>query len=89
VRENLNTRQKGRKMKNSTFFSSETENQLRNVLNSCSVQELRRLKIEMMDGKLCLIGTLSTWYHKQLAQELLRRKSPIPVLNLTSVESFS
>lgn len=75
-------------MRNTAFFSVETENQLRDALNSCSVQELRRLKIETKDGKLCLFGTLSTWYHKQLAQELLRRKCPIPVLNLTNVKPF-
>ncbi len=75
-------------MRNSAFFSPETENQLRNALNSCSVQELRRLEIKTQDGKVCLFGTLSTWYHKQLAQELLRRKSPVPVLNLTNVEPF-
>ncbi|MBO5436111.1 MAG: hypothetical protein J6A23_00465 [Thermoguttaceae bacterium] len=67
----------------------EIESKARSLLSSSPISELRRLKIESADDGLCLLGSLSTWHHKQLAQELVRRLSPapIPIRNLTSVRS--
>lgn len=71
------------------------ENRARNILSNSPIPELRQLQIEEVDGVLCLLGSLSTWYNKQLAQELLRRLTPVtpgcPVLirNMTQVVSRS
>lgn len=68
--------------------SVEVENRARTILSSSSISELRSLRIEKVDGVLCLLGSLSSWYHKQLAQELLRRLKPevcVPIRNLTEV----
>ncbi len=72
-----------------TPISDEMESRARTVLSSCAILEIRRLKIEKIDGVLCLLGALPTWYHKQLAQEMVRRlrpEVPVPIRNLTHVE---
>ncbi len=76
----------------STMSASDAiENRARNLLNNSPIPELRRLQIEEVDGVLCLVGSLSTWYYKQLAQELLRRLTPgaVSIRNLTQVNGNS
>jgi len=67
--------------------TEELESSARSVLSLCPVRELRQLKIECGENVLCLLGSLPTWYHKQLAQETLRRVcgGKIAIRNLTQV----
>jgi hypothetical protein len=67
--------------------TQELESSARSVLSLCPVPELRQLKVEREENALCLLGSLSTWYHKQLAQETLRRVcgNQVRIKNLTQV----
>jgi hypothetical protein len=42
------------------------------VLCSSPISELRSLRIEQKEGLLMIFGTVSSFYHKQLAQEAVR-----------------
>jgi hypothetical protein len=42
------------------------------VLGSSPISELRGLRIEQKEGSLLIFGTVSSFYHKQLAQEAVR-----------------
>jgi hypothetical protein len=42
------------------------------VLCSSPISELRDLRIEQKEGLLMIFGTVSSFYHKQLAQEAVR-----------------
>jgi hypothetical protein len=42
------------------------------VLCSSPISELRDLRIEQQDGSLLIFGSVSSFYHKQLAQEAVR-----------------
>jgi len=42
------------------------------VLCSSPISELRDLRIEQKDGLLLILGAVSSFYHKQLAQEAVR-----------------
>jgi osmotically-inducible protein OsmY len=33
----------------------------------------RRLRLDTQDGRVVLTGSVGTWYHKQMAQEIVRR----------------
>lgn len=73
----------------SAIMASETEIRARNVLNASPVPELRNLTIEEASGTLCVSGTLSNYYHKQLAQETLRRicrEAKIALKNIVNVQ---
>jgi hypothetical protein len=45
---------------------------VQSALCSSPISELRELQIEQKDGLLCISGTVSSFYHKQLAQEAVR-----------------
>jgi hypothetical protein len=50
--------------------------------------ELRELKVEHRDGALLIDGCVSSFYHKQLAQEVIRSVcTDIKVVNSIRVES--
>ncbi len=61
------------------------------VLCSSPISELRELRIEQRDGLLLIFGTVSSFYHKQLAQEAVRvicqecRERDLEVVNRISV----
>ena len=42
------------------------------ALANCLVYELRNLQVEQRDGALLISGSVSCYYHKQLAQEVVR-----------------
>ena len=42
------------------------------ALADSPVYELRNLNVEQREGKLIIIGSVSSFYHKQLAQEVVR-----------------
>jgi hypothetical protein len=42
------------------------------ALRDSPVCELRELRVETCDGALVISGTVSSFYHKQLAQEVVR-----------------
>ncbi|MDO4574845.1 MAG: BON domain-containing protein [Planctomycetia bacterium] len=73
----------------SVLLIHETEKRARNILNASPVPELRSLTIEEDGDVLRLSGTLSRYYHKQLAQETLRRvcrEAKLVLRNLVCVE---
>jgi hypothetical protein len=47
--------------------------QARKLLQRSSVRELRRLHLELVDDNLQIIGQVKSFYHKQLAQEVVRQ----------------
>ena len=67
--------------------TQELESNARSVLILCPVPELRQLKVEREEISMFRLGSLSTWYHKQLAQETLRRVcgDQVRIKNLTQV----
>ncbi len=42
------------------------------ALSNSPILELRDLRVEQDNGALLILGTVSTFYHKQLAQEVVR-----------------
>jgi hypothetical protein len=42
------------------------------ALAQSPVHELRNLQVEQLDDALCISGMVSSFYHKQLAQEVVR-----------------
>ena len=69
----------------------ELENRARTVLHTCPISELRTLQIEREENVLRIQGNVSTYYHKQLAQEMLRRiccEARLVMKNLTQVSPF-
>ena len=56
------------------------------VLAQCSVAELRRLRVDEKSDTLQLSGEVSSFYHKQLAQDLVRGVAgDMQVVNRVSV----
>jgi len=56
------------------FQSAVTENQDRaqSALLSSPIFHLRQVSVEQVDDNLLLSGCVDTYYHKQLAQEVVR-----------------
>lgn len=60
----------------------------RSALSSSPVYLLRQLDISHVDGALYLSGRVDSFYHKQLAQEVVRAVSgTLRVVNSVRVES--
>ena len=58
------------------------------ALANSPVYELRDLQVEQHDGALQISGCVSSFYHKQLAQEVIRSVCKgIEVVNSIGVES--
>ncbi len=55
-------------------FASTDEAQPRaqSALANCPIYELRDLSVEHREGALLITGTVSSFYHKQAAQEVVR-----------------
>jgi len=58
------------------------------ALRNSPVSELRALGVERRDGALVISGTVSSFYHKQLAQEVVRavcKDSEVDLVNTLQV----
>jgi hypothetical protein len=58
------------------------------ALANSPIYELRDLNVEQFDGSLLISGTVSSFYHKQLAQEVVRevcREIEVELVNSISV----
>ena len=58
------------------------------ALGKSPVCELRDLRVEMRDGALVISGAVSSFYHKQLAQEVVRavcKDCEVELINLICV----
>ena len=52
--------------------TSQSRFQARQALENSSIRELRLLEVEESDGQIVISGRVGSFYHKQLAQELVR-----------------
>ncbi len=51
--------------------TSSIEERAQLALDSSQIFDLRRLRVEQSNGNLIISGSVSQFYHKQLAQELV------------------
>jgi osmotically-inducible protein OsmY len=42
------------------------------ILSSSSIRDLRQIRVDRLENKIELSGTVRSFYHKQLAQESIR-----------------
>lgn len=57
------------------------------VLASSSVRDLRKIRVDRSDNQIELSGTVSSFYHKQLAQEAIRKVARgMQVINRVDVD---
>lgn len=59
--------------------------QVRSALAASAVYDLRRLLVIETDDGLTLRGSVSSYYHKQLAQETALAVADVPVTNSIAV----
>ena len=70
-----------------TTSTSEVQLRAQTALASSPIYELRDLQVEHRRGTLVISGTVSSLYHKQLAQEVVRSVCrSIEVINSIHVE---
>ena len=55
-----------------TMSSSDLRPRAQTALADSPVYDLRDLKVEQCEGTLIITGSVSSFYHKQLAQEVVR-----------------
>jgi osmotically-inducible protein OsmY len=55
-----------------TLSISDVQPRAQAALESSPFYELRELQVEQRDGSLLISGAVSSFYHKQLAQEVVR-----------------
>ena len=55
-----------------TTSTSDVQPRAQTALTSSPIHELRDLQVEHREGTLVISGTVSSYYHKQLAQEVVR-----------------
>jgi osmotically-inducible protein OsmY len=66
--------------------TSDVQPRAQTALASSPIYELRDLQVEYLDGRLVISGAVSSFYHKQLAQEVVRSVSnSMVVINSISV----
>ena len=71
----------------STASTNELQPRAQSALAASPIYELRDLQVELRDGALVLSGSVSSFYHKQLAQEIVRSVSKeIELVNSILVE---
>ena len=64
----------------------EVEPRAQSALSTRPIHELRGLRVEGQNGALVIRGNVSTFYHKQLAQEVVRAVCrEIDLINSVSV----
>ena len=66
-------------------ISESIEERAQSVLSSSVIYELRDLHVEHVGQTLLISGRVESYYHKQLAQELVRAVAAIEVVNTISV----
>jgi osmotically-inducible protein OsmY len=67
----------------------ETQPRAQAALANSPFYELRDLQVEQRDGTLCISGCVSSFYHKQIAQEVVRSVcAGAEVINSIRVESL-
>lgn len=59
-----------------TVLECEVQRRAQTALRSSPIHALRELQVEREGERLILSGTVTTFYHKQLAQEALRGMTP-------------
>jgi hypothetical protein len=55
-----------------TFVIDDVQPRARAALTASPIYELQALEVQQRDAALWISGTVSTFYHKQLAQEVVR-----------------
>lgn len=65
----------------------DVEQRAQNALATSPIYLLRQLDVEQVEDRLYLSGRVDTYYHKQLAQEVVRAVSgDVQVVNSINVE---
>lgn len=60
---------------------------VRKILADSPIWEIRQLRVEQRGDSVCLEGRVCSFYHKQLAQETIRRAArELPIINELTVE---
>src|SRR5262249_17418227 len=71
-----------------TTVDEETLGRVQQALSTSGVFALRELTVNWVEDKLCLSGTVGSFYHKQLAQETVRAVAgAVEVVNSVRVSS--
>ncbi len=66
--------------------SGEIQERAQSALADSPIFDLRNLRVEHVDDRLLIVGSVSSFYHKQLAQELVRAVSrDVEVVNRADV----
>lgn len=60
----------------SVSLASQARPRVQSALCASPIYELRHLKVEEVDDALLISGTVESFYHKQLAQEVVRSVAP-------------
>lgn len=69
-------------------FTEKVESRARTVLADSPVYRLRQLQVERVGDALMISGNVDTYYHKQMAQEVVRTVCDgVKVVNSISVET--
>ena len=58
-------------MHSTRVVRNDTKTLAQAALRASSVYDLRTLRVEQRNGTLVIFGSVSTFYHKQLAQEIV------------------
>jgi len=61
-----------RAIRNNSHVESEILQSAHERLHASSIYELKKVRCELHEGTLFLCGTVSSFYHKQLAQEAVK-----------------
>lgn len=70
--------------------SNDVQPRAQAALSNSPFYELRELRVEQRDGALLISGCVSSFYHKQLAQEVVRSVcSDTELINSIQVEAES
>lgn len=65
---------------------AELSERAQSALRNSPLYDLRDLIVEVVEDRLLIRGSVSSYYHKQLAQELLRSVAgPLPIVNTVAV----
>lgn len=66
------------------------EPRAQSALAASSVQGLRQVTVAQVNDQLCIRGSVASYYHKQLAQEIVRSVvSELEVVNTITVDERS
>ncbi|MHC4177261.1 MAG: BON domain-containing protein [Planctomycetota bacterium] len=70
-----------------TMSTNDVRPRAQTALASSPIHELRDLRVDRCEGALAISGTVSSFYHKQLAQEVVRSVCrDVEVINSIRVE---